>query len=205
MPSSLLHCPGGADHKPAMSRCWGEACVMRSAAAAVWGQRSLPALEDVGAHAPVLPLLGLPVAALVDEAGLSGQRVPPLVEPQRLVAFILPACRGRQPPSTPVVLCVSAWQTSNGGTCPRWPRCFFLMKLWRLQTILAPPAATVTFKITAVMFKNVSKSLKNSNIRFTFDAFGTLYLPFKIKTWRKMCKFFKITLQKIKKYRYTAC
>lgn len=73
-----------------MTRGGGGACVMRSAAA-VRGPRSLPALEDVGTDAPVLPLLGLPVAALVDEAGLSGQRVPPLVEPQRLVAFVLPA------------------------------------------------------------------------------------------------------------------
>lgn len=75
---------------------------MRSAA--VRGPRSLPALEDVGTDAPVLPLLGLPVAALVDEAGLSGQRVPALVEPQRLVAFVLPACRGRQRPLTGAVL-----------------------------------------------------------------------------------------------------
>lgn len=101
MQSSLLHYPGGAHHKPAMTRGGGGACEMRSAA--VRGPRSLPALEDVGTDAPVLPLLGLPVAALVDEAGLSGQRVPALVEPQRLVAFVLPACRGRQRPLTAAV------------------------------------------------------------------------------------------------------
>lgn len=87
------NCPGGTHHKPAMTRGRGGACVMRSVA--VRGGRSLPASENVGTHVPVLPLFGLPVAALVYEAGLSCQRVPLLVEPQRLVAFVLPACRGR--------------------------------------------------------------------------------------------------------------
>ena len=43
-------------------------------------------LEYLGTHAPVLPLLGLPVASLVHKVGLPGDGVPSLVEPQWLVA-----------------------------------------------------------------------------------------------------------------------
>lgn len=43
--------------------------------------------EDVGAHVPVLLLLGLPVAALVYAGHLPGQRVQPLLEPQRRIAI----------------------------------------------------------------------------------------------------------------------
>ena len=44
-------------------------------------------LEYLGTHAPVLPLLGLPVASLVHKVGLPGDGVPSLMEPQWLVAL----------------------------------------------------------------------------------------------------------------------
>lgn len=56
-----------------------------------WGWcdlRGVPGLVDVGTHAPVLSLLCLPVTSLVDKVCLSSDRVPPLMEPQWLVAFI---------------------------------------------------------------------------------------------------------------------
>jgi hypothetical protein len=43
--------------------------------------------EDVGAHVPVLLLLGLPVAALVHAGHLPSQRVQPLLEPERHIAI----------------------------------------------------------------------------------------------------------------------
>lgn len=60
-----------------VSRDWG------------WG----PGLEDVRAHAPVLPLLRLPVTSLVHKALFSCDWVPPLVKPQWLVAFVFSACK----------------------------------------------------------------------------------------------------------------
>lgn len=56
-----------------------------------WGWAA--GLEDVRAHAPVLPLLRLPVTSLVHEALLSGDGVPPLVKPLWLVAFVFSACK----------------------------------------------------------------------------------------------------------------
>lgn len=57
--------------------------------------RCAPGLEDVGAHAPVLSLLRLPVTSLVHKALLSSERVPPLVKPQWLVALVFPACEAK--------------------------------------------------------------------------------------------------------------
>lgn len=54
-----------------------------------WG----PGLEDVRAHAPVLPLLRLPVTSLVHKALFSCDWVPPLVKPQWLVAVVFSACK----------------------------------------------------------------------------------------------------------------
>lgn len=56
-----------------------------------WGWAA--GLEDVRAHAPVLPFLRLPVTSLVHKALLSGDWVPPLVKPQWLVTFVFSACK----------------------------------------------------------------------------------------------------------------
>lgn len=54
--------------------------------------QSVPGLEDVRTHAPVPSILRLPVTSFVHKVCLSCDRVPPLMKPQWLVAFIFPTC-----------------------------------------------------------------------------------------------------------------
>lgn len=85
--------PHGA-HKPATPPLLQDQSESRSLSDEVRSDPGgVPGLEDVGTHAPVLSVLRLPVTSLVHKVCLSSDWVPPLVKPQRLVAFVFSPCR----------------------------------------------------------------------------------------------------------------
>lgn len=104
------------------------------------------------------------------------------MEPQRLVAFVLPACRGRQRLLTGAVLVWSpeaelhlAGKAIEALLKMTWVFFFFFSSCVFFSDILrssrATRAATFVFKIIAVCKYN----------SFSFDAFETLHFISKIK------------------------